>query len=148
MKQLIFIALLIVSALMISCANTATRYSLDPEEGVYSFNLDTTKDQRSAYYLAEEWLSTNIRNANNVITLRQPDTGTLIANPSMEVPVSLITFWCDYTLRIMCKDNQVITKFTLGKLENGTYPPRDAMPGIQAKFSNLSNELREHIENN
>lgn len=131
-----------------ACADTATRYAMDPGEGVYSFTHTTTKDQKSAYYLAEEWLSTNIRNANDVITLRQPDTGTLIANPTMEVTVGLMPFWCGYTLRIMCKDSQVTTRFTVGTLDNGSYPPRDAMEGIQNRFSDLSTGLQYFIENN
>ena len=135
-------------AVLCGCANSATRYTLDSGEGVYAFTHEISKDQSTAYYLAEEWLSTSIRNANEAITMRQPDTGTLIANPSMQVPVAFTYFWCSYTVRITCKDKQVSTKFTLGKLDNGTYPPRDAMPGIRAKFTSINLDLIEYIEGN
>ena len=136
----------ILAAMLMGCANSATRLSLDPGEGVYSFSHDTSKDQLAAYYTAEEWLSTTIANPNQVVSLRQPNTGTLIANPMMQISVVGVPFWCNYTLKIVCKDNQLNTAFTVGRLENGAYPPRNAMPDIQARFNSISNDLHLYVE--
>lgn len=121
---------------------------MDPGEGVYSFTHETTKDQASTFYLAEEWLASGIRNANDAITMRRLETGTLIANSSITVPVVGVSFWLSYTLKITCSDNQINTLFTTGKLHNGAYPPRDAMPGIEEDFRLLSYSLKKYIEEN
>ncbi|MCB5285509.1 MAG: DUF4468 domain-containing protein [Candidatus Cloacimonetes bacterium] len=139
----------IIIALSVSgCANVTTRYGFDPGEGVYTYTNAVTKEQAAAYYLAEEWLSLNIDDANKVINLRQPETGTLVAKPSILVSVAYVPYWASYTLKIGCKDNQVITTFTMGTLENGTYPPRDAMPSLEARFASLAASLHEYIETN
>lgn len=148
--KMITISLFIFATLclMAGCANSATRYSMDPGEGVYSFNHKTTKDQASAFYLAEEWLASGIRNANDAITMRRLETGTLIANSSITVPVVGVSFWLSYTLKITCSDNQISTLFTTGKLHNGTYPPRAAMSGVEEDFRLLSRNLLRYIEDN
>ncbi|OPZ49183.1 MAG: hypothetical protein BWY95_00212 [Bacteroidetes bacterium ADurb.BinA104] len=139
---------MILCAVIIGCVNSATRFTLDPNEGIYIFQHDTSKDQRTAYYLAEEWLSSNIRNANDAITMRQIETGTLVANPTMQIPVGIVQFWCGYTVIIVCQDNKLATKFTVGKLDNGTYPSKNAMADIESKFHALSISLRDYINNN
>ncbi|MDI9525167.1 MAG: hypothetical protein QM218_06690 [Candidatus Cloacimonadota bacterium] len=139
---------LILCALICGCANSAPRFTLDDGEGVYTYTNETSKDQKTSYYLAEEWLSINIANANKVITLRQPETGTLIANPQMQIPMALTMLWCSYSLKIVCLDNQVITKFTVGKLESGAYPPKNSMPEIQEICQQLSSDLQKYINNN
>lgn len=143
------IAFTILACLILSgCASSATRFSLDPGEGVYSFTQSTNKNQKTAYYLAEEWLSQNIKDANKVITLRQPETGVLVANPVMQVPVTIVSYVCDYTLRISCTDNQVVAKYTVGKLENGTYPPKDSMVYIHGYFKELTEGMAIYINSN
>lgn len=139
---------LIVCAFVFGCANSATRFSLDAGEGSYTYSNATTKDQKTAFYLAEQWLSSTIQNANKVITLRQPETGTLVAQPAIQVPVGLTSFWGTYTLRINCDDNNLTTMFTVGTLENGTYPPKNAMPKLELDFRTLSIELLDFIESN
>lgn len=139
---------LIVCAFIFGCANSATRFALDQGEGVYTYSHETTKDQISAFFLAEEWLSINIQDANKVVTLRQPETGILVAKPSILVPVAAVQFWGRYTLRITCEDNKLNTLFTVGVLENGVYPPKNAMQGIEDNFRSLSDGLHEYVENN
>lgn len=135
-------------SLMFGCANSATRYTMDPGEGVYTFTHETTKEQSEAFFLAEEWMASNIRNANEAITMRRPETGTLIANLSKRVYVIGVPFWMTYTIRVSCQDNSVDTRFTTGCLENGTYPPKTAMPEIEEHFRLLSYGLLKYIEEN
>ncbi|HOY84928.1 MAG TPA: DUF4468 domain-containing protein [Candidatus Syntrophosphaera sp.] len=138
----------IVCVILSGCANSSTRLSMEPGEGVFTFSHEISKKQRDAYFLAVEWLSSSIHNVNEVVTLRQPETGTLIANPSIQIPVSLTSFWGRYTLRINCNDNKLTTTFTVGAFENGAYPPKNAMPGIEENFKIISDGLFEFIENN
>lgn len=139
--KLMLLLLLAISALLLSCANMvneATRYAFDPGEGIYSYSYETSQTQDKAFYLAEEWLSINIKDANKVISLRQPATGVLIANPTISVPVSLTSYWGHYTLKITCLNNKVTALFTMGMLEVNAYPPRNAMPYIESEFKSLS----------
>lgn len=138
----------IVFVILSGCANSSTRLSMEPGEGVFAFSHEISKNQRDAYFLAEEWLSSNIQKANEVVTLRQPETGTLIASPSIQIPIGLTSLWGRYTLRIYCNDNKLTTAFTVGALDNGVYPPKNAMPVIEENFKIISDGLFEFIENN
>lgn len=150
MKHVTYAVLAISNLIFLisGCANSATRYSMAPGEGVYTFAHETTKEQENGFYLAEEWLASGIRNANDAITMRRLETGTLIANSSIPVPVVGVSFWMSYTMKITCSDNQITTMFTSGKLHNGTYPPKAAMPGIEEDFRLLSQNLLKYIEEN
>jgi hypothetical protein len=149
MKMITF-SLFIVGMLCLAagCANSATRYSMDPGEGVYTFAHETTKDQASVFYLAEEWMASNISNANEAITMRSPESGTLVANLSKRVYVVGAPFWMTYTVRVSCDENKISTRFTTGTLENGTYPPKPAMPGLEEDFRLLSLGLHKYVEDN
>lgn len=142
------LAMCFVLFLISGCANSATRYSMDPGEGVYYFSHETTKDQASGFYLAEEWMASNIRNANEAITMRRAESGTLVANLSKRVYVVGAPFWMTYTVRVSCEDNKISTRFTTGTLENGTYPPKAAMPGLEEDFRLLSHGLLKYVEEN
>ena len=149
MKKTYYAVFVVVLLFAIAgCATTGTRFSLEPGEGNYNIAHETNKTKEIGFNLLEEWFALNVKNTDKTVKLSNPNTGKLIAQPTIQVPVGMTYFWGHYDLVISVDDNNIDFKFQVGKLENDYWPPKDSMQSIEAKFINIALDITSYINNN
>jgi hypothetical protein len=143
------ILLVVAAMLLVGCAGSSIRMSYEPNEQHHEYTIDHGLTKDEAFKRAMNWVAVNYVSANDVIQLKDKETGVIVVKAVAPFVVITSTRYVNYTMQIKVKDNKSKITFDLAGLTGGggfyeqpNYaPPRDAMPSIIGGFVTTKNAL-------
>lgn len=150
---------LIISILIYGCSSISFRDSISDQEKYFNYSEKTEKTKVDAFRLVEEWLAVNAKDANQMIQLKNEETGTIVFKASCNITtgIGIATWALPYTTTIKLKDNSISYIFEVGQIQYSKdfwsgaakygYPAKDDMKEIEDTFVTIKNNITTYVNN-
>lgn len=146
---MIRIILLLASIFLFGCANMGRRQGYEPNENHKEWVVDHTLSKDESYNRAITWIAVHFNSANDVIQLKDKETGTIVVKAL--APWTNVAYPANirYTFQLKTKDNKAKFTFDLGGIVGTSDYPEDPngapseseMPAIIGNMEGIKNSI-------
>lgn len=139
------IVLLLISLLAITGCAESSRLSMDPGEGTYSYEFDTTLTKDEAFSKVKAGIAILFKSYKTVVQMDDKDAGQFVLKPIMTINVFGTTDNFAYTLVITVKDNKIVYEFVTGVNRWGGYPGAGNMKDVEQEYRRVVDFLQNRL---